>query len=133
MMLPVDPAGFVMDDLRACHQAVMRFPRIGLVPVQWYWSDKPELNTPSVYGAWKWFKEDVSDYEYDDGQPGEVLTIPQPFVLGDPPDTAPTSPVPRGSPAAWMGEDTGESYLVQGYPCTPMGRAYSWGYSDGFS
>jgi hypothetical protein len=111
----------------------MRFPGIGLVPVVWYWTDKPFVDFGHVYGSWKWWKDDLSDYDQDDLQPGELLNIPQPFYVGTPPDAAPTSPVPRGSAAAWMGEDTGERYLVQGYPCARIGRAYSFGYSDGFS
>jgi hypothetical protein len=103
-----------------------------LIPVKWYFTDRPYLPFPHVYGTWKDDRLDKwSQLDYDDGGPGEVTTIDQPFWLGSPPPIL-TCTGYKGSPAAWLGEDTGERYPVGGYP-GPRLRAHSDGYSRGFS
>jgi len=110
----------------------MRIPGVGLVPGRWYFTDKDYLPFPHVYGPWKWFRPDpYSMLDYDDGQAGEVTTIPQPFSLGHPGPPS-TCTGFKGSPDSWAGVDTGERYLVTGFP-GPLGRAHSDGYSRGFS
>lgn len=92
----------------------MRFPKAGLIPVQWYFTDKPPLPFPHVYGSNNWINSDERP-EYDDGTPGEVFGAARPWYSGRAPLLDPGPP--QGSEAAFLGETPQAEGLK-----TPCGR-----------
>lgn len=104
-----------MGDIRAAYTTLMRFPGVGVIGVRWYFTDKPYLDKPHVYGPWRWFRENDLDSEIDDGQPGELRTYPWQFANGNAPRGL-TCTGPRGTDAQWVGEQVEPLYPVGGYP-----------------
>lgn len=91
-----------MDSLRSCYRTWMRFPGVGLVQVQWYWTDFPPLPYTHVYGSHQHSREEGWD-DWDTGESGEVWgaerewcdgSFPAGIVCGD----------PQGKPPAWGGQ-----------------------------
>lgn len=112
--MPVDPCGFALGELRACYYSIIRFPGVGPVLGRYYFTDKPYLPLPHAYGPWRWFRESEADADADDGLVGDITSFPWRFYSGLAPQLHCDGF--RGSPEAWMGEDTGERYTVGGFP-----------------
>jgi hypothetical protein len=90
----------------------MRFPGVGVVPIRWYWTDKPLLGLETIYDSHNHSREEGWDDE-DTGEPGEVWGSPRVYDKGEPPGNQ-CCTGPRGSDAAWVGENDASDplYLV---------------------
>ncbi len=122
--MPVCPCGFAVDTLRSCYQTVMRFPGVGLIPVRWFFTDKPPLPFATVYSSNNWSKQTIADLDADTGEPGEIWTAPRPWRDGRAPDLG-TCTGPQGTPAAWLGLTDSTSPLFQ---CGKFGAPYNADY-----
>jgi len=98
-----------MDALRSCYTTTMRFPHAGLVRVRWYWTDKPLLGKETIYGSHNHSRDEGWE-DWDTGEPGEVWGAERVYDRGDPP-TDLCCDGPRGSDAAWVGENSGNDPL----------------------
>jgi hypothetical protein len=125
-MIPVDPCGAMMDWQRSCKETTMIFPGVGPVRVRWYWTDKPPLPFPTVYGSADWRADKPVDFDGDIPGFGEDLTYPRPQRNGKPPLPCDCDG-PQGSPAAWLGL-TGTPL----YSCPGWGASYDLGYNDDY-
>lgn len=116
-----------MDSLRSCYRTLMRFPGVGIVPIQWYWTDKPVLDKVHVYGSHNHTREEGWD-DYDTGEPGEVWGAPRYYVKGEPPLVAEDGE-PHGSDAAWLGQTDSSSPM---FSCGEWGHAYDESFSNDY-
>lgn len=116
-----------MDTLRSCYDTTMRFPGVGLVPVRWYFTDRPCLPYTHVYGSHNHSREE--GWEDDDtGDPGEVWGAKRRYHKGFPPPGI-ICDDPLGSELAWLGETDELSPLYQ----TPgFGAEFSEEFSEAF-
>jgi hypothetical protein len=116
-----------MDALRSCYTTTMRFPGVGLVPVRWYWTDKPPLPLEHVYGSHNHSRSQGWE-DYDTGEPGEVWGATRKFYNGASPVGCPCVTY-RGDENAWLGVSDSTSPL---YPSCIWGFAFDLGFSAGF-
>lgn len=116
-----------MDTLRTCYTTTMRFPGVGLVPVRWYFTDKPPLPYEHVYGSHN-HSRDQGWEDYDTGEPGEVWGAVRQRVNGSPPVFCPCESY-EGDESAWVGVSDANSPLFP--PCV-WGFAFNGAFSTGF-
>ncbi len=115
-----------MDTLRSCYRTMMRFPGVGVVPVQWYFTDKPPLDKEHVYGSHNHIREQGDD-DYDTGEPGEVWGASRQWANG-------VGPVqdfcagPFGSDNSWIGEPELDAPTI---PSALWGAEYDDSHSEG--
>lgn len=99
--LPVDPRCVAMDALRSCYTTLMRFPGVGVVPIVWYFTDRPPLDVTHVYGSHNHSREDGWD-DWDTGEAGEVWGAPRTYYNGALP-VGLTCGQPFGTIGSWAG------------------------------
>lgn len=126
--LPVNPCGYAMDLLAVCYETDARFPGFGTHRIRWYFTDKPFLALPSVYGSKNWWRENQAELEWDNGLPGELWPSLHRRTNGKPPAEC-SCTEPEGSPEAWLGESDASSPTFE--PCR-WGAAYSEAYSHDY-
>jgi len=104
----------------------MFFPGVGDVPVRYFFTDKPYLPFPSVYGSNNWIRDLPVDADGEDDEAGERWTVPRPWRNGAPPLECDCT-YPQGSLDAWMGLSDSTSPLFQ---CPGWGFAYDEEYDE---
>ncbi len=127
-MIPVDPCGMAMSDVRHCYEAWMTFPGVGDVKVRWYYTDKDYLPYPHVYGSADNNADKPADYDDREVDIGEDMTRPRPRRDGKPPLPCDCTG-PRGSPEAWAGLSDASSPL---FSCPGWGAAYNEDYNEDY-
>jgi len=78
----------------------MFFPRSGVIPVEWYFTDKPPLKYPTRYNSRNWLTDGIRDVS----SPGEIEGSRRQWTNGRGPFGECT--VPKGSADAWAGKST---------------------------